>query len=58
MSMGIEYYILTEYGPPWYSFLIVLFIFLFTLFGIGFTVKSVIDFLRKRKNSKEKIGNT
>ena len=50
MSMGIECYILTEYGSPWYSFLIVLFILLVVLFGLGFTGKLVIDFLRKRKD--------
>jgi len=52
MSMGIEFYIngSTWYGPPWYSFLIMVFIFLIIIFGSGFMAKLVISFLRERKD--------
>ena len=45
MSMGIEFYIDNPwYGPPWYSFLVLVFIFLIMIFGLGFLEKFVVDF--------------
>ena len=52
MSMGIEYYI-NSTGLPGYSFLFVLFAFLVTVFGLGFTLKMIIDYRCNKKNRVE-----
>lgn len=58
MSMDIEFYINMSSGPPWYIFLVVIFIFLIIILWLGFLEKKIIDFLKCRKEIKsDKLEN-